>query len=305
MRLLSFLNQYRRDPVLVLGMHRAGTTLVSQILRQMGVFQGTSLEGHHEPVFFRDANEWILRSIHAGWDRPEAVRELYADRVFCHHITRRLVQRVQSVGFIKSFVGLNHIRRFYGQADMIWGWKEPRMTLTFPLWRPVFPQAKVLFIHRNGIDTANSLVNREEWRIKQNIPVHNVFDDPFFSLRCRDFERAFSLWEAYNTLFFENWQRWSPSDPLMILCYETLLKNPVPSLTRIADFIGITTDRVHLNRISETIHSRPRFRFLQDERLWNQYTRKRATPMMIKLGYDTLDCYDHPQTQHFSSASLQ
>ena len=47
------------SPVVVVGMHRSGTSLVSRILDQSGVMMGKDLQGDHESLFFIGLNEWI------------------------------------------------------------------------------------------------------------------------------------------------------------------------------------------------------------------------------------------------------
>lgn len=304
MKAFSVLPHYRQDPIWVLGMHRSGTTLVSQILSHLKVFQGTSMEGHHEPVFFRDANEWLLGTIHAGWDRPQPIRELYSDSRLCADIVTRLDSRVQSLDFIKTFLGVKTIKRFYGRKEFLWGWKEPRMTLTFPLWYRLFSKARIIFIYRNGIDTANSLVERERWRLDQHEHSASVFDDPFFSLRCQDFERAFSLWEAYNQLFYENLERMSSVIPLLILRYESLVKNPAYELKRISDFIGYKAAiPVNESFIGEIKRHSP-YRFFQNQYLLNQYRLKRKNSMMITLGYNRIEKNEQRKAEHISISSL-
>src|SRR5690606_33596327 len=36
-------------------------------------------------------------------------------------------------------------------APPVWAWKDPRTSLTLPIWREVFPRAQVVHIIRNGI----------------------------------------------------------------------------------------------------------------------------------------------------------
>ncbi|MBW1793701.1 MAG: sulfotransferase [Deltaproteobacteria bacterium] len=45
-------------------------------------------------------------------------------------------------------------------APPFWGWKDPRTTLTLPLWLKLFPKARIIHVIRNGIDSALSLWRR-------------------------------------------------------------------------------------------------------------------------------------------------
>jgi len=60
----------RTDPVVVLGMHRSGTTLLTRILSRLGIFMGHKLQVTHEPIFFRDLDNDLLSIAHAAWDMP-------------------------------------------------------------------------------------------------------------------------------------------------------------------------------------------------------------------------------------------
>ena len=46
-------------PFVIVGMHRSGTSLVSRILDQSGVFMGLDLQEDHESRFFIELNKWI------------------------------------------------------------------------------------------------------------------------------------------------------------------------------------------------------------------------------------------------------
>ena len=63
-------------PFVIVGMHRSGTSLVSQILDRSGVFMGSDLQEDHESKFFIGLNKWIYENAGADWARPLAVQEL-------------------------------------------------------------------------------------------------------------------------------------------------------------------------------------------------------------------------------------
>ena len=64
------------NPVVVVGMHRSGTSLVSRILDDCGVMMGKDLQEDHESIFFISLNEWIYGNAGASWERPGALSEL-------------------------------------------------------------------------------------------------------------------------------------------------------------------------------------------------------------------------------------
>jgi hypothetical protein len=66
----------RYPPVVIIGMHRSGTSLLASILQQCGVFMGARKNAHGEAYFFLHRNQRIFRISHAHWDQPEPVRFL-------------------------------------------------------------------------------------------------------------------------------------------------------------------------------------------------------------------------------------
>ena len=51
-------------------MHRSGTTMLSKLLEQFGLFVGSKKEENDESLFFYKLNEWLLRQANASWDNP-------------------------------------------------------------------------------------------------------------------------------------------------------------------------------------------------------------------------------------------
>ena len=57
-------------PVIIIGMHRSGTSMISDILQHLGVFMGADLEYHSESRFFSRLNGWMFYQAGATWDNP-------------------------------------------------------------------------------------------------------------------------------------------------------------------------------------------------------------------------------------------
>ena len=113
------------------------------------------------------------------------------------------IARVDSISFLRRYVGGKRLRAFAGNGPLLWGWKDPRTTATWPLWKEVFPRARAITVHRNGVDVAASL-----WRRARNELTgkdrRRFLTDPhlnrFASPRCLHLIRAFQLWEGYPRL---------------------------------------------------------------------------------------------------------
>ena len=58
-------------PIIIIGMHRSGTTMLSKILENSGVFLGNNKDINNEALFFQKINTWFMRQVYASWDNPE------------------------------------------------------------------------------------------------------------------------------------------------------------------------------------------------------------------------------------------
>src|SRR5450755_898226 len=65
-------------PVIILGMHRSGTSMVSELLDQLGLFVGRELQDDHESTFFLDLNEQMMNRVSATWDHPSPFQDFLA-----------------------------------------------------------------------------------------------------------------------------------------------------------------------------------------------------------------------------------
>ena len=60
----------RFNPVVILGMHRSGTSLITSCLEDLGLFVGAIKDLNYESWFFLNLNNWMLRQANASWDNP-------------------------------------------------------------------------------------------------------------------------------------------------------------------------------------------------------------------------------------------
>lgn len=121
----------------VLGMHKSGTTLVSQILHHSGVNMDDDLD---ESVSYDKGNKYERQSIlHLNMDilgvndyqvidlaapeRPEASAE---QRARMDRIVADCVDRYED-----------------------WGFKDPRACLVYPLWDEALPEHKIIVVYRH------------------------------------------------------------------------------------------------------------------------------------------------------------
>src|SRR6266480_5605585 len=199
-----------RPPVIFIGMHRSGTSMLGRLLEELGMFFGARKDENNEALFFQELNEWLLVQCGGRWDNPtpfnayfwrndEAVRwtETYLRNLLA---SPRSIQFLGARRFLQG--GLRHL-------NAPWGWKDPRTTFTLPIWLRIFPNAKVISIERNGVDVAESLRAREVKIIRAAPDFYRRYRRLFFlyprrggfahSPRCLALEDAFSLWEEYTS----------------------------------------------------------------------------------------------------------
>jgi hypothetical protein len=93
-----------RQPVIILGMHRSGTSMVSELLDQLGLFVGKELQDDHESTYFLDLNDIILSRVNASWDHPLPVLDFFKCDEAVRMTAEALAADVSSSG-IKKFLG--------------------------------------------------------------------------------------------------------------------------------------------------------------------------------------------------------
>lgn len=266
-----------RPPVIVLGAHRSGTSALSRILDELGVFVGSRLDRNHESWFFLRLNVWLLAQCGGRWDHPEPFHALLADpdrrRAVLDYLALSL-RSPRAIGYLGVRRWLTHRR--IERLDTPWGWKDPRNTFTLPLWLELFPDARVLHIHRHGVDVAQSLVRRgsrmlqanvrgfERWRAAHRVvPKIRGFGE---SARCATLDGAFSLWEEYVHEARRQIEVVGPERALE-LRYEDLAVRPREVVARIATFCGAGADDATIARAAALVSAQRASAFENDPRL--------------------------------------
>src|SRR5919108_5386787 len=206
-------------PVAVAGMHRSGTSMVAKALHLAGLFLGEEADlidatpdnpdGYWENVRFVHLNDEILAALGGGWDRPPTVPGRFAEDARLHDL-RPMAKRLGDE---------------FRQHEP-WGWKDPRNSLTVPLWLELLPELKVVVCLRNPLAVALSLHQR------------------YFS-----YSTALELWETYNRRVVES----VPGDQLLVTDYEAWISRPAAEIRRILSFLGLPTTRASVERARSAV----------------------------------------------------
>ena len=240
------------EPVIVMGMHRSGTTLMVRVLEKMGLFMGHDQDPNAEARFFLRINERLLGFAGARWDQPEAMLRLLEDEALCERLGAWLEDRMtgpETRLFMRKSGWLRYrdVRRY----PKPWGWKDPRNTLTLPLWRRLFPSARVIHVVRHGAAVAASLRAREDRLRRETLerfPERGAWR--LTSALCLDPVRGLNLWGQYLDAAAAALAG-VPESLRVVVRYEDLLTMPEAVLARLAAFLGahpIDDGALNLNR---------------------------------------------------------
>jgi hypothetical protein len=276
------------QPLIILGMHRSGTSLAVRLLSGLGLHMGHHLSRDAEAVFFQKLNRHIFNTVGVKWGYIDPLIEAMESEQFVKDQTQFLLHNLFRTR--RLFSKEIKISEFFGPAlweeckkNKInnWGWKDPRSTITFPIWLRIFPQARVLHLLRNGIDVAISTHRRSQRQQR------NFFKRTFpldFEPVTLDFNYCFNLWESYVAFVLDN-KNLIPDDHYLEIRYEELLSEPEIQLRLIADYIGFP---IQENQLQEVVKQVDRSR-LDNSKFAADYEQQipalASNPLMQQLGY--------------------
>ncbi len=186
--------------VLVLGMHRSGTSAVAEAIVRLGVPVGDGVDlvgpdewnarGSFEDSELNRINDAILDELGGDWSAPPL--EVDTRRPLSPELLDRMRSYVE--GTTRS-------------SKSCYMWKDPRLCITLPFWRPLLGRVIAVLVWRHPCEVADSL------RERNRLPV------PCSCL----------LWEVYNRCAIAN----SADVPRVILSYAEFVRSPVPVLQRL------------------------------------------------------------------------
>jgi len=163
--------------------------------------QADNPEGFWEHLGFVALNEELLNELGGAWDLPPN-----ADENFTH--ARLDPLRMKARLLIAGF-----------DSAKVWGWKDPRSSLTLPFWQDLLPGLKTLIVVRNPLEVAYSMRER---------------NGTSYSLGLR-------LWEIYNRRLIET----ANEQQRLVTHYDLFFGDAETELRRIAEFIGLPDAEAH------------------------------------------------------------
>ena len=147
------MNRNKQTCILILGMHRSGTSALTGVLNLLGVHLGSELmegnsanqKGYFENNHFYKINEKLLSKIGSSWD------DVFYDE--------------SKIATIKEVTELKEIIKKEFNAASIFAIKDPRLIYLFPLYEKVLKELnidiKIILPYRNPVEVASSLNRRD------------------------------------------------------------------------------------------------------------------------------------------------
>ncbi|MCC4288862.1 hypothetical protein [Vreelandella aquamarina] len=193
--------------IVVLGMHRSGTSAITGALEKMGVVLPQELmpptednpKGYFEGLRVMQINDAALSDLQSNWD----------DTRFSLFITDQLIEKY-----------LPEVKRFIQEEffySKVFALKDPRMCITFPLWERALLELgieiKVVIPYRNPFEVARSLKKRNDFST----------------------EKSLLLW-AKHLLFAEKYSR---KYSRFFIGFDQLIAKTAYVLPKLSEFVGV------------------------------------------------------------------
>lgn len=281
-------------PIIILGMHRSGTSLLARILEKFGLFLGYKKDPNNEAIFFLHLNEWMLKQANAGWDNPYCFK--FSDN-FLLDSMRQALEHMMVSKYRVNYLGPALISKYNDirSLEIPWGWKDPRNTFTIDVWKKIFPNAKIIHVYRNPIDVAESLRMREKkWqqemkRLLRSSGYGQVINNGIKlqqSARLGHIQEGVALWREYIDKAFS--LRDENTSHMMHVRYEDLLSSPENILLEIVRFIGLKVRQQQITQCAKHIDVRRRYAFTGSKELVELYMSLKSDERMKLLRYDKI-----------------
>jgi lipopolysaccharide biosynthesis protein len=207
-----------RKLVVVLGMHRSGTSAITRGLQAVGVGLGDKLmppmAGVNEKGFWEDLEIVDLN--------VEMLAALKSDWHFLSAITGADVETLRTKGYVERAAALLNAKLAQSSA---YGFKDPRTSKLLPFWVEAFKAA--------GIQPHYVLAIRNPMSIEKSLAKRDAFDP----------KKSYLLWidHVVTSLAFAEHER------LIVIDYDRLMQDPDGQMNRLSHFLGTAVDQSELD----------------------------------------------------------
>ena len=203
--------------IVVLGMHRSGTSVITRGLQVMGVVLGDRMmpaaEGNNDKGFWEDIdlnalNIEMLNAIGSDWYHVTAITSVDID------LLRKQGYYLRAAELLRQKIG----------SASVFGLKDPRIAKLLPFWKEVFNHCQLdvsyILAVRNPLSVAKSLAERDGIEAEQ----------------------SYLLWLGHVVISLLH----SSDDERIVVDYDRLMQSPSHELNRIANSISLEIDPVEL-----------------------------------------------------------
>ncbi len=179
--------------IAILGMHRSGTSALSNVLGRLGAHLGTPerVSDGSEYIPIRDINAEIVNALGGHWSAPVGFEPGWTRRADIVALRDRAAQVLEEF-----------------RLANVWAWKDPRTSFTLPFWREILDADPIALIsYRHPIEVAASLTKRNGFGIAHGL----------------------AMWERYNRSLLVS----AAGLRTVVVAYDDLARDPVATLASV------------------------------------------------------------------------
>ena len=249
----------KNSPIIIAGMHRSGTSMVTNILKKLGLTIGSKLDSNHESIFFQRINIWMMSLLGSSWDSPKSFENIDKDvkENIIIQLNKLLNSRTNSLYFGWSSI----IKKgSFNEIDRPWGWKDPRNSFTSSIWKEVFPNLKSIHIIRHPIDTAESLFRRQKKEREKDIQREKKYSDLVKSLLSithtsynssmllNSYDDCFNLIDSYYTQISDK-----VDQEALVIKFEDIISNPEIEIQNMLSYCNLPSNEKDIVNVAKDI----------------------------------------------------
>ncbi len=214
------LAEQQRDIIIVIGMHRSGTSVLTRALEVLDIYLGENLmsghlgindKGFYEDLDIYKINVSILEKLGCDWSNLTGLQDEKLNSKELHTLKREAKELITKK-FLES-----QMRKF--------AFKDPRTSVLLPFWQKIFEELgiKIYYIVslRNPLDVAKSLYKRDGF----------------------SYEKSSMLWINYYISIIEHIK----DKKYVWVTYEGIMSDTKKEILSIADFLGISK-KLNINK---------------------------------------------------------
>ncbi|MDM8568376.1 glycosyltransferase [Thiotrichales bacterium HSG1] len=204
--------------IIVLGMHRSGTSMVARLLNMMGAYFGpdnvamqptkANPKGYWEREDIWHLNDAIFRKLELSWDN---ISDFDATKLTTD-IQQEFAPDIRKIVFSLD-------------ANRPWMIKDPRLCLLLNVWKPLLEVPVCVYVYRDPIQVAQSLTTRENANATIDGSIlHNVHLADYSKDKANfPINLGVALWEKYTLNALAS----SENLPRILISFHDLFANPI------------------------------------------------------------------------------